>query len=179
MHEHCCCGEHHEHHHHEHDEHCCCGEHHEHYHEHDEHCCCGEHHEHHHEHDEHCCCGEHHEHHHHEHDEHCCCGEHHEHHHHHAEEVFSSFGVETAKAVSYEQLNEFLNTLANDDNLGIIIRSKGILKATDNEKWYYYDFVSGDYEIRTGNPDYTGRIVVIGSKMNERRIEELFDKLGK
>ena len=114
------------------------------------------------------------------HHDHCCCGEHHhEHHHHHAEEVFSSFGVETAKAVSYEQLNEFLNILATDDNLGIIIRSKGILKATDNEKWYYYDFVSGDFEIRTGNPDYTGRIVVIGSKMNQRRIEELFDKLGK
>ena len=133
--------------------------------------------EHHHDH---CCCGEHHHEHHHEHDEHCCCGEHHhEHHHHHAEEVFSSFGVETAKAVSYEQLNEFLNILATDDNLGIIIRSKGILKATDNEKWYYYDFVSGDFEIRTGNPDYTGRIVVIGSKMNQKRIEELFDKLGK
>ena len=187
--EHCTCG--HEHHHH-HDEHCCCEHdhhhneececHHEH-HDHDEHCTCE--HEHHHHHDEHCCCEHdhhhdeececHHEHHHH--DEHCTCG--HEHHHHHADEVFASWGIETAKSVSYNQLNEFLNTLANDESLGIIIRSKGILKASDNEKWYYYDFVSGDYEIRLGNPDYTGRIVVIGSKIDEKKIEELFLGCGK
>ena len=161
----CCCG-HHEHHHEEHE--CCCG-HHEH--EHEEHeCCCG-HHEH--EHEEHeCCCG-HHEHHHEEHE--CCCG-HHEHHH--ADEVFTSWGKETAKSVSYEELSNFLYALANDESLGIIIRSKGILKANDNEKWYYYDFVSGDYEIRLGNPDYTGRIVVIGSKMNEEKIENLFFNKG-
>ena len=114
---------------------------------------------------------------HHHHDEHCTCG--HEHHHHHADEVFASWGIETAKSVSYDQLNEFLNTLANDESLGIIIRSKGILKASDNEKWYYYDFVSGDYEIRLGNPDYTGRIVVIGSKIDEKKIEELFLGCGK
>ena len=113
---------------------------------------------------------------HHHHDEECCCGHHHEHHH--ADEVFSSWGIETAKSVSYEQLNTFLNTLANDESLGIIIRSKGILKASDNEKWYYYDFVSGDYEIRLGNPDYTGRIVVIGSKMNQEKIENLFFNKG-
>ena len=167
----CCCHEHHEHHHHE--EGCCCHEHHEHHH-HEEDCCCHEHHEHHH-HEEGCCCHEHHEHHHHE--EGCCCHEHHEHHHH-ADEVFASWGVETAKSVSYNSLNKFLETLANDESLGIIIRSKGILKANDNEKWYYYDFVSGDYEIRTGNPDYTGRIVVIGSKIDEKKIEELFFNVG-
>ena len=167
----CCCHDHHEHHHHE--EGCCCHDHHEHHH-HDEDCCCHDHHEHHH-HDEDCCCHDHHEHHHHEED--CCCHDHHEHHHH-ADEVFSSWGVETAKSISYTALNKFLETLANDESLGIIIRSKGILKANDNEKWYYYDFVSGDYEIRTGNPDFTGRIVVIGSKINEKKIEELFFNIG-
>ena len=170
------------HHHHHHDEECCSGHHHEHeehhHHHHDEECCCGhhyEHEEHHHHHDEECCCGHHHdheEHHHHHHDGECCCG------HHHADEVFSSWGKETAKSVSYDELNAFLNTLATDESLGIIIRSKGILKANDNEKWYYYDFVSGDYEIRLGNPDYTGRIVVIGSKMDEKKIEELFFNKG-
>ena len=167
----CCCHDHHEHHHHE--EGCCCHDHHEHHH-HDEDCCCHDHHEHHH-HDEDCCCHDHHEHHHHEED--CCCHDHHEHHHH-VDEVFSSWGVETAKSISYTALNKFLETLANDESLGIIIRSKGILKANDNEKWYYYDFVSGDYEIRTGNPDFTGRIVVIGSKINEKKIEELFFNIG-
>ena len=144
------------------------------HHHHDEGCCCHDHHEHHH-HEEGCCCHDHHEHHHH--DEDCCCHDHHEHHHH-ADEVFSSWGVETAKSISYTALNKFLETLANDESLGIIIRSKGILKANDNEKWYYYDFVSGDYEIRTGNPDFTGRIVVIGSKINEKKIEELFFNIG-
>ena len=178
--EECCCGHHHEHKHHHHDEECCCGHHHEHeHHHHDEECCCGHHHEHeHHHHDEECCCGHHHEHEHHHHDEECCCGHHHEHGHH-ADEVFTSWGKETAKSVSYDELNKFLNTLATDESLGIIIRSKGILKANDNEKWYYYDFVSGDYEIRLGNPDYTGRIVVIGSKMDEKKIEELFFNNGK
>ena len=132
----------------------------------------------HHHHDEECCCGHHHEHEHHHHDEECCCGHHHEHGHH-ADEVFTSWGKETAKSVSYDELNKFLNTLATDESLGIIIRSKGILKANDNEKWYYYDFVSGDYEIRLGNPDYTGRIVVIGSKIDEKKIEELFFDNGK
>ena len=129
-----------------------------------------------------CCCGHHHEHEHHHHDEEheCCCGHHHEHehHHHHADEVFTSWGKETPKSVSYDELNNFLHTLATDESLGIIIRSKGVLKASDNEKWYYYDFVSGDYEIRLGNPDYNGRIVVIGSKMNEEKIEKLFFNKG-
>ena len=134
---------------HEHEEECHCeGE-----------CRCGHHHHHHEEHE-----------HHHEHE--------HEHHHHHADEVFTSWGKETAKSVSYDELDSFLKELATNESLGIIIRSKGILKANDNEKWYYYDFVSGDYEIRLGNPDYTGRIVVIGSKMDEHKIEELFFNKG-
>ncbi len=120
---------------------------------------------------EHECCHGHH--HHDEDEEHECC---HEHHHHDADEVFTSWGKETPKAISYEELNSFLKALANDESLGMIIRSKGVLKASDNDKWYYYDFVSGDYDIRLGNPDYTGRIVVIGSKLNEEKIEALFYK---
>ena len=171
----CCCHEHHEHHH-EHDHDCCCHEHHEHHHEHDHDCCCHEHHEHHHEHDHDCCCHEHHEHH-HEHDHDCCCHEHHEHHHH-ADEVFTSWGIETPLSISKEDLEAFLNKLANSEDLGIIIRAKGILAASDNESWYYFDYVSGEYEIRLGSPDYTGRICVIGSKIDEHKIEELFYKRG-
>ncbi|MBQ4570956.1 MAG: GTP-binding protein [Bacilli bacterium] len=148
--------------------------------EHDHHCCCHEHHEHHHEHehDHDCCCHEHHEHHHeHEHDHDCCCHGHHEHHHH-ADEVFTSWGIETPLSISKEELEEFLNKLAKSEDLGIIIRAKGILAASDNESWYYFDYVSGEYEIRLGSPDYTGRICVIGSKIDEHKIEELFYKRG-
>ena len=162
----CCCHHHdedeeHEHHHHEHDE--------------DDHdCCC-----HHHDEDE-----EEHEHHHHEHDEddehECCCHHHdeegHHHHHHDADEVFTSWGIETAKSVSKEELSNFLNSL-NDESLGLIVRCKGILKAKDNEKWYYFDYVSGEIEIRLGEPDYTGRIVVIGSKINEEKISSMFKNI--
>lgn len=179
----CCCHHHdedeeHEHHHHEHDEdghECCC-----HHHDEDE----EEHEHHHHEHDEdghECCCHHHdedeeeHEHHHHEHDEdghECCC----HHHHHDADEVFTSWGIETAKSVSKEELSNFLNSL-NDESLGLIVRCKGILKAKDNEKWYYFDYVSGEIEIRLGEPDYTGRIVVIGSKINEEKISSMFKNI--
>lgn len=110
----------------------------------------------------------------HHHEEECCC--HHEHGHHHADEIFVSWGKETTKSVSYDELNEFLNTLTRDESLGIVVRSKGVLKASDNEKWYYFDFVSGDYEIRLGEPDYTGRIVVIGSNLDESKINSLFFK---
>lgn len=173
----CCCHHHdedeeeHEHHHHEHDEdghECCC-----HHHDEDE-----EHEHHHHEHDEddehECCC------HHHEHDDHECCCHHHDeeghHHHHDADEVFTSWGIETAKSVSKEELSNFLNSL-NDESLGLIVRCKGILKAKDNEKWYYFDYVSGEVEIRLGEPDYTGRIVVIGSKINEEKISSMFKNI--
>ena len=165
----CCCG-HHEHHHHDEEDECCCG-HHEHHHDDEDECCCGHHeHEHHDEEDE-CCCG-HHEHHHHDEGE-CCCG-HHEHHHHDADEVFTSWGLETPRSISKNQLENFLDRLTFDQDLGLVVRSKGILKASDNEKWYYFDYVSGDYEIRLGEPDYTGRIVVIGSKLYTNKIEKIF-----
>ncbi len=173
----CCCHHHdedeeeHEHHHHEHDEdghECCC-----YHHDEDE-----EHEHHHHEHDEddehECCC------HHHEHDDHECCCHHHDeeghHHHHDADEVFTSWGIETAKSVSKEELSNFLDSL-NNESLGLIVRCKGILKAKDNEKWYYFDYVSGEVEIRLGEPDYTGRIVVIGSKINEEKISSMFKNI--
>ena len=170
---------------------CCCHHDHEHHHDDDDddECCCHHEHEHHHhddDDDEECCCHHDHEHHHHDDDDEdeCCCHhehedeghEHHHHHHHHADEVFTSWGKETPKSVSRKELENFLNTLASDESLGIIVRSKGVLKANDNEKWYYFDYVSGDYEIRLGNPDYTGRIVVIGSKLDEEKIEKLFFK---
>ena len=170
----------HEHHHHEHDGECGC-EHHEHehhHHEHDEECGC-EHHEHehhHHEHDEECGY-EHHEHehhHHHEHDEECGC-EHHEHghHHHHADEVFTSWGVETPNKYEKTALEEILNKLANTDEYGNILRSKGMVPASDGT-WLYFDLVPQEYEIREGKPDFTGRICVIGEKLQEDKLKELF-----
>ena len=166
-HEECC---HHELHHHDEDE-CCCG-HHEHHHHDEGECCCGHHEHDHHEEDE-CCCG-HHEHDHHDGEDECCCG-HHEHHHHDADEVFTSWGLETPRSISKNQLENFLDRLTFDQDLGLVVRSKGILKASDNEKWYYFDYVSGDYEIRLGEPDYTGRIVVIGSKLDTNKIEKIFE----
>ena len=143
---------------------------HHHHHKHEEGCCCGHHHEH--EHKEDCCCHEeHHKHHHHEGE--CSCG----HHHHDADEVFVSWGIETPRSFTYEELDSFLKILCEEDSsVGMVLRSKGILKASDNEKWYYFDLVAGDYEIRLGEPDYTGRIVVIGSKLDTNKIENLFNK---
>ena len=183
--EHCCCGGHHEehHHHHEHDEHCCCGDHHEehhhHHHEHDEHCCCGghheEHHHHHHEHDEHCCCGGHHEehhHHHHEHDEHCCCGGHHDHHHHHADEVFTSWGVETTKKFTAGEIEAALNCL-DTGRYGMVLRAKGIVASPDGS-WIYFDSVPGECNIRTGNASTIGKLCVIGAGLDEAAIVAMF-----
>ncbi len=158
------------------DDECCCHHDHEHHHDDDDECCCHHDHEHHHDDDDECCCHHDHEHHHDDDDECCCHHDHEHHHHHHADEVFTSWGKETPKSVSRKELEDFLNALASDESLGIIVRSKGVLKANDNEKWYYFDYVSGDYEIRLGNPDYNGRIVVIGSKLNEEKIEKLFFK---
>ena len=166
----CCCG-HHEHDHHEEDE-CCCG-HQEHHHDDEDECCCGHHEHHHHDEEDECCCG-HHEHHHHDGEDECCCG-HHEHHHHDADEIFTSWGLETPRSISKNELENFLDRLTFDQDLGLVVRSKGILKASDNEKWYYFDYVSGDYEIRLGEPDYTGRIVVIGSKLDTNKIEKIFE----
>ena len=168
-------------HHHYHDGECC--HHHEHEHHHDEECTCGCHHEHsHHHHDENCECGCH-EHHHHEHhhDEECTCGCHHEHghHHHHADEVFTSWGMETVYSITKNQLEQFLEFLKDDESIGMILRSKGILKGRDTSLWYYFDYVAGDYLISEGNPSFTGRIVVIGSKIDEDRIQEKFMELVK
>ena len=168
-HEECC---HHEHHHHDEDE-CCCGHHEHHHHEEDE-CCCGHHEHHHHDEEDECCCG-HHEHHHHDGEDECCCGHHEHHHHHDADEIFTSWGLETPRSISKNELENFLDRLTFDQDLGLVVRSKGILKASDNEKWYYFDYVSGDYEIRLGEPDYTGRIVVIGSKLDTNKIEKIFE----
>ena len=160
-------------HHHDHDE-----DEHEHHHDHDE----DEHEHHHHDHDEH----EHHhdhdedEHHHHEHhyDENgvCSCGHHHHHHHgHDADEVFTSWGMETAHKYSADELKEILDKLAveEDNEFGIILRAKGIVPDKDG-KWQEFDLVPGEYELREGSPDYTGKLCVIGSKLNEEKIAELF-----
>ena len=162
----------HEHHHHDHDEECGCG--HDHDHDHEQH--------HHHDHDEECGCGHDHdhdhEHHHHDHDEECGCGcghdhDHDHHHHHHADEVFTSWGKETPKKYNKEELEAILQKLSKDDSYGMILRSKGILQ-TEDGSWVQFDLVPGEYEIREGSADYTGRICVIGSKLKEDELEGLF-----
>ena len=158
-----------EHHHHDHDEECGCG--HDHAHEEHEH--------HHHDHDEECGCGhdhahEEHEHHHHDHDHECGCGhDHHDHHHHHADEVFTSWGRETIKKYTKENLEKMLEALSASDEYGIILRAKGMLPAEDGT-WIYFDMVPEETEIREGAPEYTGRLCVIGSKLNEDKLAELF-----
>ena len=157
----------HEHHHHDHDhEECGCG--HDHDHDHEEH----EHHEHHHhDHDhEECSCGHNHDHD-HDHDE-CGCGHDH-HHHHHADEVFTSWGRETIKKYTRENLEKILETLSETEEYGIILRAKGMLPAEDGT-WIYFDMVPEETEIRSGAPEYTGRLCVIGSKLNEDKLAELF-----
>ena len=161
----CGCG--HEQHHHDHDEECGCG--HEHHHDHDEECGCG--HEHHHNHDGECGCG--HEHHHHDHDGECGCGHHHEHGHHHADDVFTSWGVETAHKFTEEELKDIVSKLASDKSFGDVLRAKGIV-ASDEGEWFHFDLVPEETELRRGAADYTGRICVIGSNLNEDAIKELF-----
>ena len=191
--EECGCGHDHEHHHHDHDEECDCGhdheEHdHEHHHGHDEECGCGhdyeEHdHEHHHGHDEECGCGHDHEEHDHEHHHHydengvCSCGHHHDedghHHHHHADEVFTSWGRETPRKYTKDELEQILKTLSDSEEYGIVLRAKGMLPDTEGT-WLHFDLVPGEYEIRNGSADYTGRLCVIGSKLDEAKLEKLF-----
>ena len=161
----CGCG--HEHHHHDHDGECGCG-HEYHHHDHDEECGCG--HEHHHDHDEECGCG--HEHH-HDHDGECGCGHHHEHGHHHADDVFTSWGVETAHKFTEEELRDIVSKLASDKSFGDVLRAKGIV-ASDEGEWFHFDLVPEETELRRGAADYTGRICVIGSNLNEDAIKELF-----
>ena len=161
----CTCGCHdHDHHHHDHDEH-------EHHHDHDEH-------EHHHDHDEH---EHHHDHddhdHHHDHDhgDECTCGCHdHDHHHHHADEVFTSWGKETPHKYNEDKLREILDTLADTEKYGVILRAKGIVPS-DAGEWLYFDLVPGEFEIRKGKADITGKLCVIGSKLKEDDLAELFE----
>ena len=193
----CSCGHHHdhdddddedehEHHHHDHDhdehdhdDHCCCGHHHdhdedddEHEHEHHHH----DHDEHDHDHDDHCCCGHNHDHdheeheHHHDHDGHCCCGHHH--HDHHADEVFTSWGVETARKFTKAEVEHALTEL-DTGNYGMILRSKGIVDG-GADGWLEFDYVPGEWEVRSRSADVGGKLVVIGSKLNETAIAQLF-----
>ena len=158
-------------------------EHHHHDHDHDEHdheCGCEHHHDHEdHDHEEHGCCGHHEHHHDHDHDEHdheCGCGHHHHHHHHHghdADEVFDEFGVTTAHKYSREQIEEALEAIQNEEKCGQVLRSKGILEGTDG-KWYQFDYVPGEPEVREGEPEATGMICVIGVGLAQDYIKELF-----
>ena len=158
----------HDHDHHDHD-------HHDHDHHDHEHCC-----DHDHDHDHH---GHDHDHHDHDHDHHdhdhgpdCTCGCHdhdHDHHHHHADEVFSSWGKETPHKYSEEQLREILTRLSDDDECGIILRAKGILPCTDGT-WLHFDMVPEEFEVRHGEADYTGRLCVIGSHLNEEELAKVF-----
>ena len=167
----------HEHHHeHEHEHGECC--HHEHHH-HDEHedgeCCHHEHH-HHHEHEDGECC--HHEHHHHDEHEHgeCCDHEHHHHHehgHHHADDVFTSWGAETPKTYTEESIENILSALSNTTDYGFILRAKGMVPETNGD-WLHFDLTPGEYEIRHGAADYTGKLCVIGTDINEDSLKELF-----
>ena len=158
-----------------------CGGHHEHHHDHDhEECGCGHDHdhEHHHDHDhEECGCGHDHDHeHHHDHEE-CGCGHDHDHdhhHHHHADEVFTSWGKETTKKYTKEGIHEILEALSNhNDEYGMVLRAKGMVEGEDGQ-WIYFDMVPGEADVREGAPEYTGRICVIGSKMNEANLARLF-----
>lgn len=172
------CGGHHDHdhedhdhdHHHDHEDHD-----HEHHHDHEDHDHHHDHDEHHHDHDhdEHCGCDHDHDHeHHHDHDDHCGCG--HDHHHHHADEVFTSWGKETPRKYTKEEVETILKALAAENNeYGIILRAKGMLPSPDGT-WIYFDMVPEEYEIREGQPEYTGRLCVIGSKIDETKLEKLF-----
>ena len=190
-----CCGHHHGHdeecheHHHDHDEEC-----HEHHHDHDEECHEHHHHghdeechEHHHGHDEEC-----HGHHHHDHDEDChehhhghdeeCHGHHHhdgcghEHHHHHADEVFTSWGMETIVPVTHEQLEDILKRLSSTREFGDVLRAKGMLPTENPGEWLYFDLVPEQYEIRQGRPDYTGKVCVIGASLKEEELNSVFGR---
>lgn len=143
--------EHEHHHHHDHDH-----EEHEHHHDHDH-----EEHEHHHEHDENCTCG-------------CHDHDHEHHHHHHADEVFTSWGKETPHKYTREKVEDILKTLCETDDYGTVLRAKGMVEDV-NGSWIYFDMVPGEYELRDGEPDYTGRLCVIGTDIDEHRLEELFE----
>ncbi len=182
----------HEHHHHHDDDECCCHDHdheHEHHHDHDHEdgeCCCGHdhdhEHEHHHDHDHEegeCCCGHDHDHeheHHHDHDHEdgeCSCGHHHDHHHHHADEVFTSFGRETTRRFTDEEIKHALEALDNAEKYGVVLRAKGIVQGADGQ-WIHFDYVPGCPDVRHGSAEIIGRLCVIGSKLNEEAVAALF-----
>ncbi len=174
-----------EHEHHHHDGECCCGHHHDHgdHDHHDGECGCGHDHDHegheHHDHDHQngeCGCGHHHDHeeHEHHHDGECGCGHHHDHEgHHHADDVFTSWGVETAHKFSEDELNDILSKLAQGGEYGEVLRAKGIVAPVEGQ-WYHFDLVPEETELRRGAADYTGRVCVIGANLNEDKIKELF-----
>ena len=171
--EHCGCDhdhdhhghDHHDHDHHDHDEHCGCDHEHEHDHDHHDHHD-HDHHDHDHDHD-------HHDHDYHEHDEHCGCGHDHHHHHHHADEVFTSWGKETPRKYTKEEMEHILKALSDTEDYGVVLRAKGMVPCTDGT-WIHFDLVPGEYEVRTGAADYTGRLCVIGSKLQEEALAKLF-----
>jgi len=165
--EHCGCG----HHHHDEEHHCCHGHHEEHeHHHHDEHCGCGHHH---HEEEHHCCHGHHEEHEHHHHDEHCGCGHHHhDHDHHHADEVFTSWGVETTKKFTQNEIKAALVSL-DTGRYGIVLRAKGIVAAEDGT-WIHFDYVPEEHDVRIGSASIMGKLCVIGSGLDEQAVARLF-----
>ena len=144
----------HKHHHHGEEEECCCGHDHEHHHHHEgeEECCCGHDHEHHHGHD------------------HC-----HDHGHHHADEIFTSWGIETPSSYTRNEIEDCLRKLEQEEEYGIVLRAKGMVPAGDGT-WIYFDYVPEESDIRTGKPDVTGKICVIGSKLKEEKLAALFQK---
>ena len=171
------------HHHHDDDEECCCGHHHHHHDDDDD----EDEHEHHHHHDddEECGCGHHHHHHdddddedeheHHHHDGECGCGHHHHHHHDHdADEVFTSWGLETNRTITKEKLESLLQELAHSEKYGQVLRAKGMLPDADGT-WYYFDLVPEETEVRTGAPIYTGKVCVIGSNLKEDELKKEFE----
>ena len=174
--------------HHDHDEHCGCDHDHDHHdhdhhdhdhHDHDEHCGCDhehdhDHHDHHdHDHHDHDHDHDHHDHDYHEHDEHCGCGHDHHHHHNHADEVFTSWGKETPRKYTKEEMEHILKALSDTEDYGVVLRAKGMVPCTDGT-WIHFDLVPGEYEVRTGAADYTGRLCVIGSKLQEEALAKLF-----
>ena len=176
----CCCGhdhdhEHHHHHDHDDDDECCCGHDHDHEHHHHDHDEEEEHEHHHHDHDK----EEHEHHHHHDHDDECCCGhdhDHEHHHHHHADEVFTSWGMETIVPVTKDQLEDILKRLAETKEFGDVLRAKGMLPTENPGEWLYFDLVPEQYEIRDGKPDYTGKVCVIGASLKEEELNKVFGR---
>ena len=171
----------HHHHHDDDDEECCCGHHHHHHDDDDDDEDEHEHHHHHHDDDEECGCGHHHHHdddddeHEHHHDSECGCGHHHHHHHDHdADEVFTSWGLETNRTITKEKLESLLQELAHSEKYGQVLRAKGMLPDADGT-WYYFDLVPEETEIRTGAPIYTGKVCVIGSNLKEDELKAAFE----